>query len=448
MTRAAVRKFVANGEAVTVKDNSAAEFKPGEDASRWTAVLSTKDVDCEGDRVTGWKWDGDSVPLMAAHAHGSLPVGTVRPYLEGEKLMGELTFPPMGTSAASDEARRLVEGGIVKALSIGFAGVGKENEHEGIDFSEVNVKEVSLVGVGCCASAKIEGRAKCACQRQAPGAAVPTAVPDPIAAGRTTASGALQLTVADGLNETEVVELVKAAMAAHPEKPVECPDCGQPMKKGGKCRNCGYAGKEDHLLVFARNFVKCYDGAVAAMSPYPMPSAPPEAKTFGEIMEEQKAAKVAAEADRLQWAFYDSVRSILNAGGSSAVGLIQNSLTEYAAAITALDVADAIKGAEFKQKAGRIFSQANEAAMREVASMLTASLAQMHALLSTVEAKPAPEGEGNYGNVLDPTKAAPIVLKLVKPTAKEPAVPIVLRVRKDTTEELHERMLKTGRLPG
>lgn len=510
MNRAAVRKFVTNGEAMTVKDNAGAELRPTEDASRWTAVLSTKDVDCEGDRVSGWKWDSEALPLMAAHAHGHLPVGTVRPYVEGDRLMGELTFPPLGTSVASDEARKLVEGGVVKAVSIGFAGLGKKNEHDGIDFSEVNVKEVSLVGVGCCASAKIEGRAKCACQRQAPGATTKAVVDsDPATDEPAAASGDLEPTtvlltknlralvekihhahVVKNGDEFQVVDddgkvygthdtkkeadaqvaALYAAKAAFPGAApafgkVKCPKCEKDVVPGkdGKCPDCGAkmpakkkedegSAKEDTLLIFARNFVKCWAGEVASYPmPYPMPAPPKEPKTFGEIMAAREAQATAYQIEDMQFAFFDSVRSIIDSGTAGAVALMQKSLDEYAAALGAFDAADPEKAAKLREKVGRTFSQANEAAMREVAEMLKASLASMHALLSAVQDKPQPEGEANYGNVLNPKAAPsePVLLRLV--AKQEPAAavaPVVVRIRQDAPEELHDRMLKTGRLPG
>ena len=241
--RSAVRKFLAAGEAITFKDHDGAEFH--KDGDRWIATLSTPDVDCDGDRVRGWEWDGETLPLMAAHDHGSLPVGLVRPFVDGEALKGELIFPAMGTTVAADEARRLVEGGILKAVSIGFAGMGKQNELDGVDFERVKVKEVSLVGVGCCDSAKIEGRAKCACKRKAPDAATSAAAVDPPSAGHAVAPGALRAAldlIAKAISTATVKDFPPKDEDADAEK-IECPNCGAMMTKGGKCEECGYVDK-------------------------------------------------------------------------------------------------------------------------------------------------------------------------------------------------------------
>lgn len=87
-------------------------------------VLSDATVDRYGDIVdpAGWdlKWfKKNPIALFGHWSHE--PIGTwadVR--VEGKKLLGRLVFAAEGTSARIDELRRLVEQGILRAVSVGF----------------------------------------------------------------------------------------------------------------------------------------------------------------------------------------------------------------------------------------------------------------------------------------------------------------------------------------
>ena len=133
---------------------------------RWLALLSSPELDCERDRVGlgGWTWTGASIPLLVGHESTRMPVGRVEPFVAAGKLWGRLSFPARGTSAASDEARGLVEAGTATAVSIMFSAPGAKtrNGDGGIDYTgPVHVHEASLVGVPCCDSCRISG-SKCA----------------------------------------------------------------------------------------------------------------------------------------------------------------------------------------------------------------------------------------------------------------------------------------------
>lgn len=87
-------------------------------------VLSDATVDRMGDIIdpAGWdlKWFKKNPIALFGHSSGE-PIGTwadVR--VEGKKLMGRLVFAAEGTSARIDELRRLVEQGILRAVSVGF----------------------------------------------------------------------------------------------------------------------------------------------------------------------------------------------------------------------------------------------------------------------------------------------------------------------------------------
>jgi hypothetical protein len=131
----------------------------GSDGLVFRAVLSDPAPDCVGDRVTVVSWS-DDLRLLVGHDTSKPPVAFVRARREGGRFVGELVFPPAGTSAASDDARRLIASGVADRVSIGFRTLkpGKGNDHGGYDL-EAHVHEVSLVGVGCCDSCRI-GKSK------------------------------------------------------------------------------------------------------------------------------------------------------------------------------------------------------------------------------------------------------------------------------------------------
>lgn len=89
-----------------------------------TFVLSDATVDRMGDTIdpAGWdlRWFKKNPIALFGHDN-SFPIGNwadVR--VEGGKLLGRLVMAAAGTSARIDEIRRLVEQGILKAVSVGF----------------------------------------------------------------------------------------------------------------------------------------------------------------------------------------------------------------------------------------------------------------------------------------------------------------------------------------
>lgn len=93
-------------------------------------VLSDATVDRYGDIVepAGWdlKWFKKNPIALFGHA-SSFPIGTwdsVR--VEGGRLLGKLRFAAEGTSERIDELRRLVEQGILRAVSVGFRPLDAE----------------------------------------------------------------------------------------------------------------------------------------------------------------------------------------------------------------------------------------------------------------------------------------------------------------------------------
>ena len=90
-------------------------------------VMSSNRVDAYGDVVEASGWDLTDFrrnPICLINHNPDIPAGrwtNVR--IEGDQLLGHLQLAPEGTSARLDEIRRLVEAGILRAASVGFAPI-------------------------------------------------------------------------------------------------------------------------------------------------------------------------------------------------------------------------------------------------------------------------------------------------------------------------------------
>jgi phage head maturation protease len=100
-------------------------------------VLSDESVDRYGDVISseGWNLKNFQKNPIALFNHSSnFPIGfwkNVR--VESKKLIGDLMLAAEGTSARIDEIRRLVEQGILRAVSVGFLPIASEPLKSGGD---------------------------------------------------------------------------------------------------------------------------------------------------------------------------------------------------------------------------------------------------------------------------------------------------------------------------
>lgn len=119
-------------------------------------VMSDETVDRYGDviEVKGWdlKWFKKNPIALFGHSNG-FPIGKwVDVREEDGKLKGKLVFADEGTSTRIDELRRLVDQGVLKAVSVGFIpkeaeAMDKENPYSGLRFKKQELVECSLVAV-------------------------------------------------------------------------------------------------------------------------------------------------------------------------------------------------------------------------------------------------------------------------------------------------------------
>lgn len=115
-------------------------------------VISDGSLDRHGTRINPNGWDLTAFkrnPIALFGHSGGFPIGrweNVRS--EGGQLLGRLVFAAKGTSARIDELASLVEQGILRAVSVGFAvlkyGTPGKSEY---DFEAQELMEVSLVSV-------------------------------------------------------------------------------------------------------------------------------------------------------------------------------------------------------------------------------------------------------------------------------------------------------------
>lgn len=118
-----------------------------------TFVLSDATVDRYGDTIEADGWDlrwFKQNPIALFGHDGSFPIGTwddIR--VEGGKLLARLKLAAEGTSPRIDELRRLVQQGILKAVSVGFKPVESEpmGKRGGIRYMKQELLETSLVSV-------------------------------------------------------------------------------------------------------------------------------------------------------------------------------------------------------------------------------------------------------------------------------------------------------------
>jgi HK97 family phage prohead protease len=119
-------------------------------------VLSDETPDRLGDVIVadGWVLDNfNKNPIALFNHNANFPIGRWRDLrVEGNSLRGHLEMAPKGTSDRIDEIRKLIDVGILRAVSVGFRDVESEpiNEKDpwgGKRFIKQELVETSLVSV-------------------------------------------------------------------------------------------------------------------------------------------------------------------------------------------------------------------------------------------------------------------------------------------------------------
>lgn len=126
-------------------------------------VISDGSLDRHGTRINpkGWDFKSFSRNPIALFGHsGGFPIGrweNVR--VEKDKVVGRLVMAAAGTSARIDELRKLVEQGILRAVSVGFSVIewGTPGKSD-FDIEKQELHEVSLVSVSSNTNALAKAR--------------------------------------------------------------------------------------------------------------------------------------------------------------------------------------------------------------------------------------------------------------------------------------------------
>ena len=135
---------------------------------RWT--LSDGSVDRMGDTIdpNGWNlvsYKSNPVVLWS-HDASAPPIGRMHgPWVENGSLVGDVEFADRETYGFADDIFRLVQGGFIKAGSVGFLPIkyrfsdDKERPY-GVDFMQQELLEFSITPVPANANALIQAQAK------------------------------------------------------------------------------------------------------------------------------------------------------------------------------------------------------------------------------------------------------------------------------------------------
>lgn len=135
-----------------------AQIKAVSGANRFKFVASDESVDRYGDvvRAAGWELGEfrQNPVLLWGHDSSEPPIGTVDDIrVEGKQLIAETSFASDDANPFAGKIRRLVEAGIVKAVSVGFLPIkmkqrtGEKGEFLGYEFIKQSLMELSVVSV-------------------------------------------------------------------------------------------------------------------------------------------------------------------------------------------------------------------------------------------------------------------------------------------------------------
>lgn len=133
---------------------------------RMTFTISTGSVDRDRDTVNpkGWMLDNfrKNPIILFAHDYHALPVAkAVHISKTDEALIATAEFPPIGTYPFADQVHDMLKAGFLNATSVGFRATKDpifNDERKGLDFSEQELMEFSIVPIPSNPDALIQQR--------------------------------------------------------------------------------------------------------------------------------------------------------------------------------------------------------------------------------------------------------------------------------------------------
>lgn len=165
---AALRKDAGLGDCIIRMPLVTAKELEPEESRRVRFTITDQSIDRMGDTIAIDGWDLEAFKrnpvVLFGHDNASLPVArAVSIWREGEALKSIAEFATAEMSQFADRVFRMVRGGFLNAVSVGFsprkwAWAEDEGRRLGIDFIEQELFEYSIVTVPANANALVEGK--------------------------------------------------------------------------------------------------------------------------------------------------------------------------------------------------------------------------------------------------------------------------------------------------
>lgn len=165
----AAKAGTVDPDVVLIKQDVAGDITKadGDPASRQRKFcISTAGVDRDNDiiELAGWRLDNyrKNPQVLFGHDYHSLPIGKATSvYVEGDKLVAIAEFATAEMNPLAEQVLRLIDGGFLRATSVGFRPTkyNINEERRGLDFTECELLEFSVVPVPANPEALIEARA-------------------------------------------------------------------------------------------------------------------------------------------------------------------------------------------------------------------------------------------------------------------------------------------------
>lgn len=128
-------------------------------------VLSDESVDRMGDVIRAAGWDLDNFKnnpvALFGHDHDKVIGIWQNVRVVGKRLMGRLKLADEGTSEFIDTTRKLVEQGVLRAVSVGFQPIEALPRKGGVEYVKSALHEISVVAVPANQNALAVAKAMC-----------------------------------------------------------------------------------------------------------------------------------------------------------------------------------------------------------------------------------------------------------------------------------------------
>ena len=153
-------RFTTTGDAVATSDSRT-----------FTFVFSDETVDRYGDIILAHGWDlkNFNANPIALFCHDASSVDNImgrakNVRVEGSRLVGDIEFAGADANPKAEVVRRLVEGGFLKTVSVGFAPIewaqAKDKSRPGgVDFTKSELLEISIVPIPANPNALVQAKA-------------------------------------------------------------------------------------------------------------------------------------------------------------------------------------------------------------------------------------------------------------------------------------------------